>query len=68
VTAALVQPGVDAVACDRGQRNLPRLVALAGQADGAGTAGDRDVLGVEAGALLLAGPGAHEHRDDGGAG
>ena len=64
VAAAFVQPGVDAVAGGFGERYGADLVALAVQADGAGTGRDRDVLDVQPGALFLAGPGVKQDRED----
>ena len=52
VAAAPVQPGRDQFPGAPGQRDEADLVALAVQADLAGAGGDREVIGVQAGAFL----------------
>ncbi len=52
VAAAYVQPGGDEFAGAAGQRGGADFVALAVQADLAGAGGDREVIGVQAGAFL----------------
>ena len=56
VAAAYVQPCRDQVAGRPGQRDGADFVALAVQADLAGAGGDREVVGVQAGAFLGARP------------
>ena len=50
--AAVAEPGAEPFARRRGDRYLAGLVALAVQADRAGTGGEGEVVDVEAGALL----------------
>ena len=64
VAAALVQPGRDQVPGEPGQRDEADLVALAVQADLAGAGGDREVIGVQAGAFLDSRAGVQQHGDD----
>ena len=64
--SAVAYPGGKSVAGGGRHRNLANLVALAVQADGAGAGGDGEVLDVEPGALLRAGPGVEQYGDDGG--
>ena len=63
VGAALIEPGGQALAASRWQRDGADLIALAMQADVAGAGGEGDVADVQVPAFSDAGPGVQQRRD-----